>query len=119
MNWTARQLQDDSFNFALRIVELSRRLVSEQKDWVISRQVLKSGTSIGANIREAQFAQTKPDFISKLSISLKEASETQYWLELLYKSSMIDDAAYNDLHLACDRLVGTLVNVIKSAKSRP
>ena len=116
MNKTGIQLQEESFAFALQIVKLAHDLSVKQKDRVLSRQVLKSGTSIGANIREAQFAQTKADFITKLTISLKEASETQYWLDLLNKSDMIDDKVYSDLRSICDRLVGTLVNVVKSAK---
>ena len=117
MNRTGIQLQDESFAFALQIVKLAHDLSAKQKDWVLSRQILKSGTSIGANICEAQFAQTKADFITKLTISLKEASETQYWLELLEKSGMIDKDSYITLRTACDKLVGTLVNVVKSAKS--
>jgi len=116
VNATAQQLKDESFAFAVRVVALSRRLVAEQNDYVISKQILKRGTSIGANIREAQFAQTKPDFITKMTISLKEASETQYWLELLQASQMIGETEYASLKASCDRLVGTLVNVVKSAK---
>ena len=118
MHKTGIQLQDESFAFALQIVKLARSLSARQNDWVISRQILKSGTSIGANIKEAQFAQSKADFITKLTISLKEAAETQYWLDLLNKSDMLDNSSYRDLKASCDKLLGTLVNVVKSAKSR-
>ena len=84
MNDAAKLLREKSFAFALRIVKLVQTLENESRDWVLSRQLLKSGTSIGANVREARFAQSNSDFVSKLSISLKEGEETAYWLELLY-----------------------------------
>ena len=84
----------------------------------MSRQVLRSGTGIGANIREAVFAQSTPDFISKLSIALKEASETQYWLELLFASGLLEQTRFEPLKRDVDWLVGTLVNVVKSTKRR-
>lgn len=84
----------------------------------MSRQVLRSGTGIGANIREAVFAQSTPDFISKLSIALKEASETQYWLELLFASGLLEQTRFEPLKREVDWLVGTLVNVVKSTKRR-
>ena len=83
MNDAAKLLREKSFTFALRIVKLEQSLENESRDWVLSRQLLKSGTSIGANAREARFAQSNSDFVSKLSISLKEGEETAYWLELL------------------------------------
>ena len=79
-------------------------------------QVLRSGTSIGANIREAQFAQSKADFVSKLSIALKEASETQYWVDLLSASGLVTKDQFTLLKADADWLVGTLVNVIKATK---
>ncbi|WP_317129303.1 four helix bundle protein [Acetobacteroides hydrogenigenes] len=74
-------LKDLTFKFAIRIVELSRNLQEITKEWVLAKQVLRSGTSIGALVREAEFAQSRADFISKLSIALKEANETQYWID--------------------------------------
>ena len=82
-------LRDKSYKFALRTVNLYKYLTIERKEFVLSKQVLRSGTSIGANIVEASQAQSKPDFIHKLSISLKEAFETQYWIELLRDSSYL------------------------------
>ena len=116
MNKTAVILHQKSFEFAVRVVKLARFLSQEKQDWVLARQVLRSGTSIGANIRESRFAQSKADFISKLSIALKEASETQYWLELLSATALLTKKKGASLKADVDWLVGTLVNVIKSSK---
>ena len=116
MNPTAEALRQRSFDFSVRIVALARLLSKSQTDRVLATQVLRSGTSIGANIREAQFAQSKADFVSKLSIALKEASETQYWLELLFASGLMSEEQRDPLKADADWLVGTLVNVVKAAK---
>ena len=116
MNPTAEALRQRSFDFSVRIVALARLLSKSQTDRVLATQVLRSGTSIGANIREAQFAQSKADFVSKLSIALKEASETQYWLELLFASGLMSEEQRNLLKADADWLVGTLVNVVKATK---
>ena len=116
MNKTAVVLHQRSFEFAVRVVKLARFLSDKKQDYVLSRQVLRSGTSIGANIRESRFAQSKADFISKLSIALKESSETQYWLELLSATALLTKKQYASLKTDLDWLVGTLVNVIKSSK---
>ena len=116
MNETAVMLHQRSFEFAVRVVKLARFLSDKKQDWVLARQILRSGTSIGANIRESRFAQSKADFISKLSIALKESSETQYWLELLSATALLTKKQYASLKMDLDWLVGTLVNVIKSSK---
>jgi four helix bundle protein len=116
MNPTAEALRQRSFDFSVRIVALARLLSQSQTDRVLAMQVLRSGTSIGANIREAQFAQSKADFVSKLSIALKEASETQYWVDLLSASGLVTKDQFNLLKADADWLVGTLVNVIKATK---
>ena len=116
MNKTAVMLHQKSFEFAVRVVKLARFLSDKKQDWVLARQILRSGTSIGANIRESRFAQYKADFISKLSIALKESSETQYWLELLSATALLTKKQYASLKMDLDWLVGTLVNVIKSSK---
>ena len=116
MNKTAVMLHQKSFEFAVRVVKLARFLSDKKQDWVLARQILRSGTSIGANIRESRFAQSKADFVSKLSIALKEASETQYWLELLVATGLLSKKQYESLKADVDWLVGTLVNVIKSSK---
>ena len=90
-------VKNKSFEFALRIISLSKYLQEEKHEYILSKQCMRSGTSIGANIRESEHAESKADFIHKLSISLKEANETQYWLELLYKSDYIDETAYISL----------------------
>ena len=116
MNDFAKSLMDRSLAFAVRIAKLAQFLVEEKKEYVLSRQITKSGTSIGANVREAQFAQSDLDFISKVSIALKEGSETQYWLEVLLKSEYITEVQYQSLRNDADCLVGLLVKTIKSKK---
>ena len=86
-----------SVKFAIRIVKLYKYLTEEKSEFVMSKQVYRSGTSIGANIAESKAAQSNADFVSKLSISLKEAFETKYWLLLLHESETIDDAEYNSI----------------------
>ena len=80
-------VKEKSFAFALRMVRLAKYLQDEKKEFVLSKQVLRSGTAIGALVREAEHAQSKPDFISKMSIALKEANETDYWIDLLYQTA--------------------------------
>jgi len=118
MNKTGEMLKEKSFAFAVRIVRLSDVLVSEKQDWVLSKQILKSGTSIGANIRESRFAQSDADFVSKLSIALKEAEETEYWLDLLEATGRISTDDCSSLREDLDWLIGTLVNVVKSMKRK-
>jgi four helix bundle protein len=86
-----------SFNFAVRVVKLSKWLGEEKKEYILAKQILRSGTSIGANIREALDGQSKKDFIAKLYISLKEAAETEYWLELLKATDYIDQETFESL----------------------
>ena len=107
---------EKSLSFAVRIVGLSDYLQENYHDYVMSRQILKSGTSVGANLRESQNAQSLEDFISKLSISLKEANETQYWLELLHLSKKIDETMYNSLNTDLSEIIAILVSSIKTAK---
>ena len=116
MNETAKVLREKSFAFALRIVKLTQCLEDAQKNWVLSRQLLKSGTSIGANIRESKFAQSNSDFISKLSIALKEAEESAYWIDLLFAAGLISRGDFSTLTAELKWLIGTLVNVVKSCK---
>ena len=118
VNDAAKLLREKSFTFALRIVKLVQSLENESRDWVLSRQLLKSGTSIGANVREARFAQSNSDFVSKLSISLKEGEETAYWLELLYAAGRIPKVEFNALYQELNWLIGTLVNIVKSCKAK-
>jgi len=111
-------LSDRSFAFALRIVKLARHLNDARQEYVLSKQALRSGTGIGANIRESVFAQSTADYVSKLSIALKEASETQYWLELLHAAGYVTETQFASLKADADWLVGTLVNSVKSNKRK-
>src|SRR3990172_9179405 len=87
-------VKDKSFAFALRVVGLAKYLQDEKKEFVLSKQVLRSGTAIGALVREAEHAESKPDFAHKMNIALKEANETLYWLELLHQTDFIDRSSY-------------------------
>lgn len=102
-------------NFAVEIIALVKDL-KQQKENIILNQIGRSGTSIGANIREANYAQGKKDFISKLEIALKEASETGYWLELLYKTNYINEATYKDLDNKCTTIRIMLIASCRTAK---
>ena len=109
-------VKDKSLNFAIRIVNLYKYLVAEKRETVMSKQLLRCGTSIGANLHECINAQSKPDFISKLQIALKEANETEYWLELFFESEIIDQQMYDSLHSDLNELISLLVSSIKAAK---
>ena len=109
------KLRNLSMDFSVDIIELVKHLKSS-KESVISNQIGRSGTSIGANIHEAQYAQGKKDFISKLEIALKEASETGYWLELLYRTKYIDEQVYKTLSAKCTSLRAMLVASCRTAK---
>ena len=105
-----------SLDFALRIVKLGKYLSETKNEYILSKQILRSGTSIGANIYESEHAQSKDDFLAKLYISLKEANETKYWLELLHLSDYIDDNQYESIINDLGKIIGTLVNIIKKTK---
>src|SRR5436190_24286040 len=98
-------LKDKSYQFALRIVNAYKHIVSEKKEFVLSKQLLRCGTSIGANVAEANQAQSRPDFISKLSIALKEAVETEYWLNWLADSEYLSRRQSDSLHVDCVELI--------------
>ena len=107
---------DKSMDFAVRVVNLYRHLVSKWNEYVMSRQLLRSGTSIGANVREAMSAQTKADFVAKMSIALKECNETGYWLELMFRTSFITDEQYRSLDSDRREIFAFLTSIIKSAR---
>ena len=109
-------LRDKSYAFAIKIVKLSQGLVSERKEYVLSRQVLRSGTAIGALIRESEFAASKADFINKLTVSLKEANETEYWLMLLHDTDYLNLENFGQLRSECKELIAMLVSSIKTSK---
>ena len=109
------KLRDQSLDFAVQIINLVKHLKSKHET-IISNQIGRSGTSIGANIREAQYAHGKPDFIAKLQIALKEANETGYWLELLFKTDYIDAQTYRSLDSACASIRVMLISSINTTK---
>ena len=111
------KLRDLSMDFSVQIIELVKDLKSKHES-IISNQIGRSGTSIGANIFEAKYAQGKRDFISKLEIALKETSETGYWLELLFKTHYIDELTYNSLSEQCSRIRTLLVSSCRTAKQK-
>ena len=110
------KLTEQSLDFAVHIINLVKQL-KEQRENIMSNQIGRSGTSIGANIREAKYAHGTADFISKLQIALKEASETGYWLELIYKTNYIGEEQYNFLESKCKSLRAMLVSSINTAKN--
>ena len=110
-------IKDKSFAFALRIVKLYQYLCDTKKEFVLSKQVLRSGTSIGANVRESEHGQSKADFIHKISISLKEANETDYWLELLFQAGYLDEKMYQSLKQDCEEILKILTAIVKTSKS--
>ena len=111
------QIVTDSKTFAVRIIKLYKYLTEENKEFVISKQVLRSGTSIGANISESVFAQSRMDFVSKMSIALKEANETKYWLELLVETDYLTEEQYKSVAENVKKIIGTLVNIVNSTKN--
>lgn len=110
-------IKTKSFAFALRVVKLAQYLQKEKQEYVLSKQVLRSGTSVGALVREAEHAQSKADFISKMSIALKEANETEYWIDLLHQSDYISTDSYDSLHPDIEELLKLLVSIVKTSRN--
>ncbi len=108
---------EKSMAFAIRIVKLYKYLSEEKREYVISKQLLRSGTSIGANTRESKNAQSKNDFINKLNIALKEADETEYWLELLYRTDYLEENEFKSIYEDNAELIKILTSIIKKLKS--
>ena len=113
---TENVIVEISFKFALRIVKLYKYLCEEKKEYVLSKQILRSGTSIGANINESQSAESKQDFVHKLGISLKEVRETNYWLKLLNESGYMDKNAFNSIIKDCNELMFMISRIILTSK---
>ncbi len=111
-------LKDKSYSFAIRVVRLSQFMQTERKEFVLSKQVLRSGTATGALIREAEFVQSKPYFTHKMSIALKEANETDYWLNILKDTDYIGQNLFNSLQNDCNELIAMLISSIKTAKKK-
>ena len=110
------QLHDKSLQFATRCVRFYKYLCDKKQEFILSKQLLRSGTSIGANIRESKNAQSDSDFISKLSIALKEADETQYWLEVMKLSNTINENEYTSLNNDVSELIAMLTSIVVSSK---
>lgn len=111
-------IKSKSFAFALRIVKLYKYLSTTHNEYVLSKQLLRSGTAIGALVRESEHAESKADFIHKLSIALKEANETDYWLELLYQSKYINEIEYDSIKVDTEEVIKLLVSIIKTSKNK-
>ena len=109
-------IKSKSFAFALRIVKLYKYLVGTHNEYVLSKQLLRSGTAVGALISESEHAESKADFIHKLSIALKESNETDYWLELLFQSKYINEIEYNSIKIDVEEIIKLLVSIIKTSK---
>ena len=109
-------LKNKSYKFAVRIVRLSQYLQQEKKEFVLNKQILRSGTAIGALIREAEFAQSSADYIHKFSIALKEANETDYWLALLNDTEFMENNLFESLSNDCKELISMLVSTLKTLK---
>lgn len=110
-------IKEKSFVFAVEIVYLYK-ILAEKKEFVLSKQLLRSGTSIGANIREAEHAQSKADFIHKLSISLKEANETEYWLDLLYETKFLSEIEFQSIKIKVIEILKLLTSIINTSKNK-
>ncbi len=111
-------LEDKSYKFAIRIVNLNRYLTQNYKEYVLSKQLLRSGTAVGALVAEAQFAQSKADFISKLQISLKEANESRYWLRLLNDCNYLDNKKFQSISNDLEEIIKILVSSINTTKNK-
>ena len=110
-------IKEKSFIFAIEIVGLYK-VLAERKEFVLSKQLLRSGTSIGANIRESEHAQSKADFIHKLSIALKEANETEYWLDLLYETKYVSESEFQSIKPKVIEILKILVSIINTSKGK-
>lgn len=107
-----------SYAFAIRTVNLSQYLNKEKKEYILSKQILRSGTSIGALVSESKYAQSRADFINKLMVSLKEANETQYWINLLFDTNFISKEMHKSLFADIDELISLLVSITKTIKTK-
>lgn len=109
---------EKSFEFAVRIVNLYKHICQEKKEYTLTKQLLRSGTSVGANIAEAQKGQSKADFAAKMNIALKEANETEYWLRLLYRTEYLTKQEYDSISKDAEELISLLVSICKTANKK-
>jgi len=110
-------IKEKSLEFAIRIVNLYKYLTDSKKEFIMSKQLLRSGTAIGALVRESEHAESKADFIHKLSVALKEANETDYWLELLYRTDYLTQKQYQSINENIIELLKLLTSIIKTSKN--
>lgn len=108
---------EKSYAFALRTIKAYKFLSTEKNEFVLSKQLLRSGTAIGALCREAEHAQSKADFLNKMNVALKEANETEYWLMLLRDSDYIDESSFTSIHNDCSETIKLLISIVKTTKS--
>lgn len=118
MDLKKNAIREKSYAFALRIVRLYKYLVNDKKEYVLSKQLLRSGTAIGALVREAEHAQSRADFVNKLSIALKEANETEYWLSLLKDAGYLNQSEFDSIYPEAVELIKMLISIVKSTKSK-
>ena len=117
MYYRQNAIVDKSKAFAIRIIRMYKYLNNNKKEYILSKQILRSGTSIGANVKEAVYTFSKPDFYMKIGIALKEASETEYWLELLHESDILEDNIFESLYKDNYELLSLLTSIIKTLKN--
>ncbi|HLP65313.1 four helix bundle protein [Flavobacterium sp.] len=115
---TKNAVKEKSFSFAIEIIHFYKIISQERKEFVLSKQLLRAGTSIGANIREAEHAESKADFIHKLSIALKEANETEYWLDLLFETKYINIEEFDKIKPKVVELLKLLISIINTSKNK-
>lgn len=111
-------VKEKSFAFALRVVRLNRYLQEEKREYVLSKQILRSGTAIGALVREAEQAESKADFVHKLAIALKEANETEYWIDLLHQTELIGEKGFDSIKPDAVELIKLLTSIIKTTRQQ-
>lgn len=111
-----KTVAEKSIAFSIRLIKIYKILTQDRKEYILSKQLLRSGTAIGALIREAEHGQSKADFLSKMNIALKEANETDYWLLLLYKGEFLNEKEYNSIMEDCTELLKMLIKIVKTTK---
>ncbi|MDR0834841.1 MAG: four helix bundle protein [Candidatus Symbiothrix sp.] len=111
-------IKEKSFEFSIRVINLYKYLINDKKEFILSKQIIRSGTSIGANVEEACAGQSKKDFVAKLSISLKEAKETHYWLRLLSRCDYIDEQMFNSIVKDCDEIIVILTRILQTSRKK-
>lgn len=110
-------ISEKSYSFAVRVVNLYKFQTAKKQEFILSKQILRSGTSIGASVKEAEHAQSKGDFLNKMNVALKEANETEYWLMLLRDTDYITTKQFDSIHPDCSEILKLLISIVKSTKA--